>query len=99
MPMQAFPQPVLNHDVCRLVGRQLHHQQLQIVDAAAILHDQLHPIVATIHTAPHQQASIDDQMIGQAGIALGKHHRLAATGEVLQLQHRHAVPLAGGHLL
>ena len=37
-------------------------------------------------------------MVGQAGVALGKHHGLAAAGEILQLQHRHPIALAGCHL-
>ena len=37
-------------------------------------------------------------MVGQPGVALGKHHRLTAAGEILQLQDGHAIPLARGHL-
>ena len=98
MAVQALPQPVLDGDVTGLLGRQVHHQQLEIVDAAAIVHDQLHPIIAAIHRGPHQQAGIHHQMVGQAGVALGKHHGLAAAGEILQLQHRHPITLAGCHL-
>ena len=98
MPLQALPQPVLDGDVTGLLGGELHQQQPQILDAAAIVEDQLHPLIAAIHRRPHQQPRIHHQVIGQARKRLGKHHRLTGTGEVLQLQHRHAVPLAGGHL-
>ena len=37
-------------------------------------------------------------MVGQAGVALGEHHRLAAAGEVFEHQNRHAISLAGVHL-
>ena len=95
---QALPQPMLDRDVAGLIRWQLHHQEAQIIDAAAVVEDQLHPFIAAIHRGPHQQAGIQHQVIGQAGKRLGKHHRLTAAGEVLQLQHRHTVALAGGHL-
>ena len=37
-------------------------------------------------------------MVAQTGVGLGKDHGLAAAAEVFELQHRHAVALAGGDL-
>ena len=80
MALQAFAQAVLDSDVSGLVGRQIHQHQLEVVDAAAVIDDQLHPFVAPIDRRPHQQAGIHHQVVGQAGVALGEHHCLAAAG-------------------
>ena len=97
MAVQTLPQPVLDGNIGGLLGLQFHHQQLEVIDAAAVINDQLHPLIAAIHGRPNQQARIHHQVIGQAPIALGKDHRLTGAREVFQLQHRHPIPLTGVH--
>jgi hypothetical protein len=48
VPMQAIAQTVLNSNIGGLISHQFNNQQLQIIDGAAIVDDQLHAIIAAI---------------------------------------------------
>ena len=96
--LQTFAQAMLHGDIAGLFRQQVHHQDLEVIDGAAIINNQLHPLIATVDRAPNHQAGIDHQVVGQAGIGFRKHHGLTAATEVFELEHGHAVALAGGDL-
>jgi hypothetical protein len=54
MQLQTFPQPVLNCDVTGFIWHQLHQQQSQIIDGAAVINNQLSTVVATINRSPDE---------------------------------------------
>ena len=74
--LEAFPQLVLNRHITGLIGVQFHHQQAQVIDGAAVIHNQLNTLIAAIHSGPHQETGLSEQMIRKPGVALGKNHRL-----------------------
>ena len=98
MLVQAFPQLVLNGNVAGLIGGELNQQQIELIDGTAVVNDQLHALVTPINPSPHQEAGFSHQVICEARVTLGKHHRFATSGEILKLQDRHAIALTGGDL-
>ena len=98
MLVQAFPQLVLNGDVAGLIRGELNQQQIELINGAAVVNDQLNALVTPINSSPDQEACFSHEMVREAGVALGEHHGFATSGEILELQDRHAIALTGGDL-
>ena len=96
--VEAFPQLVLDGDVAGLIRGELNQQQIELINGAAVVDDQLHALVTPVNPSPNQEAGFSHQMICEARVALGKDHSLATSGEILELQDRHAIALACGDL-